>query len=305
MAKKTTRKQTDMDNIQIFVDTNMDITPEYAEANNLKLLKLAVLKNYDLLTTYTDTPINLNEYYNDMRDPKNHYNTAAIPPAGYEEAFVESLEEGKDILYLHFSGVCSTASINNVNLAIRELKKRFPKRKIYLVDTKQVCAGGMLIVQEVLKLVNNDSSLEEILDWCETEINKFALYFVVDDIKYMQRSGRVSKTSAVFGTILNIKPISRVKDDGIIEVYQKVRGEKAAAKQMLRYSIETADRQELIERGIVICDSGNEIMADYLEGLFKEEYGQDLMVTRTKINPVIGVHSGPGVFGVAFYANHR
>lgn len=305
MAKRAKQKQTDMSNIQIFVDTNMDITPEYAKENNLKLLKTTTFKNYDLLTAYTNTPINLNEYYNDMRDPKNHYTTAAIPPAGYEEAFAKSFEEGKDILYLHFSGSCSTAAMNNINLAIRELKRKFPKRKIYLVDTKQVCAGGRLIVQEVLKLVNNGNSLEEILNWCNTEIDKFALYFVVDDIKYMQRSGRVSKTSAVFGTILNIKPISRVKDDGVIEVYQKVRGERVSAKQMLRYSIETADRQELIERGIVICDSGNEVMADYLEGLFKEEYGQELVVIRTKINPVIGVHSGPGVFGVAFYANHR
>jgi DegV family protein with EDD domain len=298
-------KQTDMSNVQIFVDTNMDITPAYAEEYNLRLLRTTTFKNYDLLTAYTNTPIDLDEYYNDMRDPKNHYNTAAIPPLGYEEAFAESFKEGKDILYLHFSGPCSAAAMNNIDLAIRELKRRFPKRKIYLVDTKQVCAGGRLIVQEVIKLVNNGSSLEEILDWCNTEIDKFALYFVVDDIKYMQRSGRVSKTSAVFGTILNIKPISRVKDDGVIEVYQKVRGEKAAAKQMLRYSIETSDRQELIERGIVICDSGNEVMADYLEELFKEEYGQELIVIRTKINPVIGVHSGPGVFGVAFYANHR
>jgi DegV family protein with EDD domain len=305
MAKRVKQKQTNMDNIQIFVDTNMDITPEYAEENNLRLLRTTTFKNYDLLTAYTNTPINLNEYYNDMRDPKNHYNTAAIPPAGYEEAFAESFEEGKDILYLHFSGPCSSAATNNIRLAKIELEKRFPKRKLYLVDTKQVCAGGRLIVQEVIKLVNDGNSLEEILNWCKIEINKFALYFVVDDIKYMHRSGRVSKTSAVFGTILNIKPISRVKDDGIIEVYHKVRGEKVAAKQMLRYSIETADRQELIKRGIVICDSGNEVMADYLEELFKEEYGQELVVIRTKINPVIGVHSGPGVFGVAFYANHR
>lgn len=305
MTKRVKQKQTDMDNIQIFVDTNMDITPEYAEENNLRLLRTTTFKNYDLLTAYTNTPINLNEYYNDMRDPKNHYNTAAIPPLGYEEAFTEVFEEDKDILYLHFSGSCSSAAMNNIRLVKSELEKRFPKRKLYLVDTKQVCAGGRLIVQEVIKLVNNGSSLEEILDWCNTEIDKFALYFVVDDIKYMQRSGRVSKTSAVFGTILNIKPISRVKDDGVIEVYYKVRGEKVAAKQMLKYSIEIANRQELIKRGIVICDSGNEVMADYLEDLFKEEYGQDLVVIRTKINPVIGVHSGPGVFGVAFYANHR
>lgn len=298
-------KQTDTKNIQIFVDTNMDITPEYARDNNLKLLRTTTFKNYGLLTAYSNTPINLNDYYEEMRDPNNTYHTAAIPPAGYEEAFAESFEEGKDILYLHFSGPCSTTAMNNINLAICELKKRFPKRKLYLVDTKQVCAGGRLIVQEVIKLVNNGSSLEEILDWCNNEIDKFALYFVVDDIKYMQRSGRVSKTSAVFGTMLNIKPISRVKDDGVIEVYNKVRGERAAAKQLLRYSIETADSQKLIERGIVICDSGNDVMADYLEELFKEKYSQDLMVVRTKINPVIGVHSGPGVFGVAFYANHR
>lgn len=303
MARKV--KRTDMSNVQIFVDTSIDITPEYAKEHNLKLLRLAVFKNYDLLTAYTDTPRNLNDYYEEMRNSKNIYHTAAIPPIGYEEAFSDVFKEGKDILYLHFSGVCSTASENNVDFAIRELKKKFPKRKVYLVDTKQVCAGGRLIVQEVVKLVDNGSSLEEILNWCNTEINKFTLYFAVDDIKYMQRSGRVSKTSAAFGTILNIKPISRVKDDGVIEVYSKVRGERVAAKQMLRYSIETADRQELIERGIVICDSGNEIMADYLEDLFEEEYGQDLVVIRTKINPVIGVHSGPGAFGVAFYANHR
>lgn len=305
MAKTSKQKQTDMSNIQIFVDTNMDITPEYAEENNLMLLRTTAFKNLNLLTAYTNTPKDLNEYYNEMRDAKSVYNTAAIPPVGYEEAFKQAFENGKDVLYLHFSGACSSAAMNNINLAIRELKESFPKRKVYLVDTKQVSAGGRLIVQEVIKLVKNGSSLEEILNWCDTEINKFSLYFVVDDIKYMQRSGRVSKASAILGTILKIKPISRVKEDGVIEVYNKSRGEKVSAKQLLRYSIENASRDDLIKRGIVICDSGNDVMADFLERLFKEEYGDDLLVVRTKINPAIGVHSGPGAFGVAFYANHR
>lgn len=299
------QKQTSMNDVQIFVDTNMDITPEYAKENNLYLLQTTTFKNDELLTAYLNTPYNLDEYYEEMRESKNKYNTAAIPPAGYEEAFSKAFDEGKDILYLHFSGACSSAAMNNINIVKRDLEDKYPENKIYLVDTKQVCAGGRLIIDNILNLIKDGKSLEEILEWCELEIPHFALYFAVNDIQYMRRSGRVSKASATFGAMLNIKPIAKIKDDGIIEVFDKVKGDKASIRRMLKYAVETANKENLLKHGIVICDSGNNEMADMLEEAFKTEYGSNLNVVRTKINPVIGVHSGPGAYGVSFYANHR
>lgn len=304
MAKKIKQKQTDMKKVQLFVDTNMDITPEYADAIGVKLLKITAFVNDELVTAYEDN-MDLNEYYLKMRNPLNKYHTAAIPPAGYFSAFEESFKKNKDILYLHFSGECSSAAMNNICLAEKELKMHYPKRKLYLVDTKQVCAGGRLIVDQVVDLINQGKTLEEILSWCDEQIDHFALSFAVDDIKFMQRSGRVSKAGAVVGTLLNIKPISRMKDDGHIEVYEKVKGNRVAAKKMLQYSLNNSTKDLIDKYGIVICDSGNAAMASFLEIIFKEEYGDNLKVVRTRINPIIGVHSGPGAFGVAFYANHR
>lgn len=302
MVKK--RNRTTMDKVEIFVDTNMDITKEYADDNNLKLLWIPVFKNYQLLSR-ENIENNLDSYYEEMKNSNYKHSTSAIPPAEYEEVFSNVFDSGKDILYIHFSGVCSTATINNLNIVTKKLKRKYPKRKIYLVDTKQVSAGARLIVDNLLKFIKPESTIEDVLNWCNTEINHYSLYFVVDDIKYMQRSGRVSKTSAVFGTILNIKPISGVDIDGKISVISKIRGDRVAAKQILKYVLEKSTRENIIENGIVICDSGNEKMANYLDALFRDEYGNDLQVSRTKINHAIGVHSGPGAFGVAFYADHR
>ena len=99
MAKK--RNKTTMDKVQLFVDANMDITPEYADAIGAKLLKTTAFVNDKLVTAYENN-MDLNEYYLKMRDPSNKYHTAAIPPAGYFSAFEESFKEDKDILYLHF-----------------------------------------------------------------------------------------------------------------------------------------------------------------------------------------------------------
>ena len=299
------RKQTNMNNVQLFVDANMDITPEYANEINAILLKTTTFMNDKLLTAYENTPEDLNTYYKDMRSPSNSYHTAAIPPDGYKEAFENVFKQDKDILYLHFSGSCSSAAMNNIYIASKELKKQFPKRKLYLVDTSQISAGGRLVTDVIVDLIKNGYMLEQILEWCEKEIKHFALCFAVDDIKFMQRSGRVSKVNAFFGALLNIKPLARMLDDGKIEVFQKVKGEKNSAKHILKYAMENSNRDLIRKYGVVIGDSDNDKMADFLELLFKREYGDDLKVVRTKINPIIGVHSGPGAYGVAFYAYQR
>ena len=288
---------------QLFTDTNTDITPEIAAENGYKLISMPyTLKGGVDVYPYVDfEEFDYGSFYDDLRDgfiPK----TFALAPQAYIEYFEPTLKEGKDILYVHFSSAMS-GTFNAMNLAWQTLKEKYPERKLYTIDTKAVSIGSYAIAMEVAKMAKNGYSPEEIVAWSDKEVDKFAVYFYADDLKFFAKSGRVSNFSAAMGGMLGIRPIISINSDGIMNSIAKAKGRRGALKAIFDY-VDTL-QDDIKKYRVVIGHADAYDLALELQTKLKEKYGKDLKTEIMVVNPTIGGHCGPDTVGVCFHAIHR
>ena len=183
------------------------------------------------------------------------------------------------------------------------MKEKYPDRKIYKIDTKGISILSYIIVKEISALHTSGKSIEEILKWAEEEVDKFAIYFYVDDLKFFQRSGRVSGFSAFMGNILGIHPIIHVSSEGKMEAISKGKGKIGTLRKILTYIDEL--QEDIKEHKVIIAHTDAEDIAITLLEIMKEKYGNDLDIEIVVVNPTIGSHCGPDCVGVTFHAKHR
>jgi DegV family protein with EDD domain len=196
-----------------------------------------------------------------------------------------------------------SGTFNAMEIAIKELAKKYPERKVYTVDTKAITIGSYNIVKEIGKLSKNGATVQEILDWAKVEVDKFAVYFYADDLKFFARSGRVSGIASFMGSILGIRPILTMTSEGKMTSISKATGKKATIRKILEY-VDTL--QEDIKNHTVVIGHADAIdLAKELEKTLKEKYGEDLDTEIVVVNPTAGSHCGPDTVGVSFYAKHR
>ena len=288
---------------QLFTDTDNDVTPEIAKEFGYKLISMpyTITEGNDVYPYEDFEVFDYKTFYNTLREgalPK----TFALSPTKYIEYFEPTFKEGKDILYVHFSAAMS-GTFNAMNLALEELKEKYPERKFYALDTRAITICSLNIVKEIGEMSKNGASVEDILKWSETEMDKFAVYFYADDLKFFARSGRVSGFSATMGGILGIRPIIRINSEGIMGSVAKAKGRKGAQKAILEY---VATLQENIkDHRVIIGHADAEDLALELERKLKERYGEDLRTEIVLVNPTAGCHCGPDTVGVSFHAKHR
>lgn len=288
---------------QLFTDSDTDFTPELANEYGYKLISMPYSeKEGEEVYPYVDfKEFDYKKFYDALRGgviPK----TFALSPAKYVEYFEPTLKEGKDVLYVHFSKVMS-GTFNAMELAVKELSQKYPERKIFTVDTKAITIGSYNIVKEIGKLAKNGASVQEILDWAKVEVDKFAVYFYADDLKFFARSGRVSGIASFMGSILGIRPILTMNSEGKMTSIAKATGKKATIRKILEY-VDTL--QEDIKSHTVVIGHADAIdLAKELEKTLKEKYGEDLNTEIVVVNPTAGSHCGPDTVGVSFYAKHR
>ncbi|MBR3864579.1 MAG: DegV family protein [Clostridia bacterium] len=287
---------------QLFIDTDTDFTPEIAKEYGYKLISMPYSLNDKDVYPYVDfKQYDYASYYNELRNgviPK----TFALSPQKYIEHFEPVLKEGKDILYVHFSSAMS-GTFNAMNLAWKELKQKYPERQLCTVDTKGVSICSYNIAIEVAKMAKRGDSMQDILAWAEKEVDKFAVYFYADDLKFFARSGRVSGLSAVMGGILGIRPIININTNGVMNSISKAKGRRGALRAVMQY---VSDLQDDIKNYYVVIGHADAYeLAVELENKLKESYGKDLKTIITVVNPTIGAHCGPDTVGVCFHAKHR
>ena len=288
---------------QLFTDTDTDITPKIAEEYGFKLISMPYSESEgkDVYPYEDFKEFDYKTFYNTLRNgvlPK----TYALSPTKYAEYFEPTLKEGKDILYVHFSAAMS-GTFNAMNLAWQELQEKYPERKLYTIDTKGITILSYNIVKEIGDLAKGGASAKEIMAWAETELDKFAVYFYADDLKFFARSGRVSNFSATMGGILGIRPIIRINSEGVMGSVAKAKGRKGAQKTILEY---VNNLQEDIKKHRVIIGHADALdLAIELERKLKERYGEDLNTEIVVVNPTAGSHCGPDTVGVCFHAKHR
>lgn len=243
----------------------------------------------------------LKSFYTMMREGK--VITTSLPNLDNAEKLMRSqLEEGYDILYLGFSsGLSGTYAA--VRLLMDQLAAEFPDRKLMAVDTLAASGGQGLLVWHACKHAQAGETIEQVCEWVEDNKLHMAHWFTVDDLMFLFRGGRVSRTSAWAGTILNIKPVMHVNDEGHLIPLEKVRGRKKSLDALVDHMGQTGN-QPLSEQMIFITHGDCIEDAEYVESKIRERFGvKDVMINY--IDPVIGAHSGPGTMAVFFLASER
>lgn len=279
----------------LFTDTDCEM--DYKTADELKLsvigMPYTVLGKEHIYDYGRNT--NIKEFYDEMRGGEIA-TTSALNTEDYLNYFTPVFERGEDILYIHFSSELS-GTFNYMQTAINILKEKFPERKITCFDTKNISIGAGIQVIEAAKLHNSGASDEEVLKFLNEFTNKVAVYFYVDSLKYLKRGGRISASSAVVGTVLNIKPILTVTSDGKLEKMNAVMGTQKA----INFLFDKFNKQYLEDDkySIYIIDADNKATGDKLEEKIKAT-GKKVNIVRLSVGPVVGAHCGPGTIGLIF-----
>lgn len=218
-----------------------------------------------------------------------------------DKTILPVLEEGFDVLVLAFSSGLSGTYQNIVNSA-EDYKEMFPERKIIVVDTLCASMGQGLLVSKAIKMKNEGKSLEEVAEWVEDNKQSICQIFTLDDLFFLKRGGRLSGTSAVVGSLMNIKPLMHVAPDGKLYVTGKARGRKAAMKHLIDSVGEKGIDAQNQEIFIVHGDCEEE--ARFIGEEVKRLYGVKEVVYNC-LDPVIASHAGPGTLAIFFVGKER
>ena len=285
----------------LFADSDCDVTPVDAEKYGFRLISMPYSIDEKEVYPYEDfKEFKDHEFYEVLRGgvvPK----TSAISPIKYASYFEPVLKEGKDVLYVHFSKEMS-GTFNAMNLAIEDLKEKYPDRTIYTLDTKAITVLARNIVLEIAELYAKGASIDEIYKWAEKEVNHFAVYFYADDLKFFSKSGRVSNFAAFMGGMINLKPIIYINDEGQMIAGSKGLGRITTMKKIV--NIVKSLEDGIKDHRVIIAHCDNMELATKMAELLQEELGE-LPIEFVPVNPTAGSHCGPDSIGVSFHAKHR
>ncbi|MFR8310642.1 MAG: DegV family protein [Negativibacillus sp.] len=284
----------------ISTDTSCDFPYEYVQQHQLPLVTLFYSIDDVMGPDGSPTLENLKSFYNKMRQgAPTKTQQASIEDT--EKLFRTILSKGVDLLHIAFSsGLSGTA--NAARLAAETLKEEFPDRKIMVVDSLCASMGQGLLVDSAIRMKEAGKSIEEVAQWLEENIPHLCHLFTVEDLKYLQRGGRISKTTALVGTMIGIKPVLHVDDAGHLIPMEKVRGRKASLDALVAHmekdAVDPASQTVFISHGDCRAD------AEYVADLVREKFGtQDIRIH--SIGPVIGSHSGPGTVALFYLGRTR
>ena len=278
-----------------FTDTDCEMSYKDAEELGIQIIKMPyILKGEEQYYDF-GKETDIDAFYKDMRDGEV-VSTAALNTNDYINYFEPVFAAGEDILYVHFSSNLS-CTFNSMNEAVRMLKEKYPERKFTSFDTRNICLGAGIQVIEACKLHNAGASDEEVVEFLKNFSEKVAIYFYVENLKYLRRGGRISAASAVMGTLLNIKPILTVTNEGKLEKLTTVKGNKKA----IDFLYEKFNKEYLNDDkyDIYVLDADNKAAGDELAEKIRTS-GKNVSIRRLDVGPVIGAHSGPGTVGCIF-----
>jgi DegV family protein with EDD domain len=284
----------------IVTDSTCDLSPEMIERYNLKIATLSVLLDGKVYKNYPDErEITNKELYAAMR-AKKLPTTSAVNPEDFEKIFRPELEAGRDILYVGFSSAMSCTYNSGCTVAA-ELREEFPEAKILTVDSLAATFSlGLLAVMAAMKK-EEGATIEETAEYVEENVPNMAHAFTVDDLFHIMRGGRVSRSTAFIGSILSIKPILRVGNNGLIESAGKARGTKKAFQFLLEQIRDNLTDPTL---PFFVGHGDNEETANEFAEMLKRELGlTDVHVCC--LGPVCGCHGGPGLVGAFYHGKTR
>ena len=243
------------------------------------------------------------EVYRRMRSGER-LTTSMINQYIYTEFFEGLMKSGQDVIFLDMSEKMSV-SFANAKAAAEDVRERYPEQQLYLMDTRCISGGLGLLVTHMQALKEAGKSFDEVVAWGEENKLKIAHRFTVDDLNYLKAGGRVSNSSALVGTLLNIKPVLYVPDGGTLDVTKKVRGRKAALKEILSGVLNDLSRIDCTGHDMHILHADCLEDAEYIRDEVKKAHPEFGEITITSLGVVIGAHCGPGLLTVFYLADSR
>ena len=285
----------------IITDSTCDMPQEMADELGLAILPIRVSMEDKEYAHYLDgRELGFHEFYEKLR--------AGVPAktsAANQEDFLSLMEPalaaGRDVLYIGFSsGLSSTYNVGVMTAA--QLAEKYPERKVYTVDSLSASFGEGILVYHAVQQKLAGKSIDEVRAFVEENRLHLCHWFTVDDLQHLKRGGRVSAAAAVFGTMLNIKPVLHVDDEGHLIPVGKVQGRTTSIKALLKKMQETAI--DPAEQVVFISHGDCEKDAEKLAAMVRESIGPKEIILNP-IGPVIGAHSGPGTAALFFLGTKR
>jgi len=281
--------------IKILSDSGCDLPKEIIEEYNIDILPIIV--NKDDKEYLDGVTIQAKEVYDGMRRGEV-FKTAQIPPHAFKDKFLEYAKNGETVIYLAFSSGLS--GTYQTALFVKEsILEQYPDFDLEIIDTKAASGGFGLIVYHIARMAKEGKSKEEILEAIEFYKDNIQHIFTVDDMEYLFRGGRVTRTQAFLGGLLSIKPVLTVVDGKLVPL-EKARGKNKVFKIMLDLMRERAKEANLKEQLICITHGDDLEGAMKFKELIKEEFGSESFLINM-IGAAIGAHSGPGTLSIFFF----
>ena len=282
----------------ITVNSTVDTGKEWLEERNVPVIPLKYTIDGQ---EYTDMyGLSDKEFFQKLREGKMSV-TSQINPEEAKEMLEPYVKEGKDVLHLAFPSALS-GTCNSMKIAAEELQEEYPEAKVIVVDTLCACMGEAMLLYYALKQKEAGKTIEEVAQWAEENKLHVCHNVTVDDLFHLHRGGRVSKTAAVLGTMVKVKPIIHMDDNGALQVIGKERGRKKSLHKIVDMAVE---RSKGWDNEIIMITHGDCLEdAEYVAKLVREKMGVENVFIHN-IGTVIGSHTGPGVVATFCMGNKR
>lgn len=287
----------------LYTDSDCDITPESAKRLGYKtIISMPFSIDGENYYPYKDmADFDLQSFYKKLYDgvmPK----TSSINVEEYKEYFEKEFAQGNDIFYIHFSEAMSM-TFQNMRQAYKELKEKYPERKLYEADTKGITIISYALLEEAAAEYKKGLSAEELMKWFNENVDKWAMYLFADNLQFFKRSGRVSGLTATMGTLLGIRPLIWITPEGKMESFGTARGRQKAINTLVDKVVELGDDLEnhKIFIGHTMADECVQLTVEAL----REKLGDKITIEQIVTNPTAGSHCGPNSMGIAFHAKHK
>lgn len=292
------QEDTEMRDYMITVNSTVDLPKEWLEERNVPVVPLRYTIDGE---TYTDMGgLSAKEFFAKLREGKMSV-TSQVNPEEAVDILEPYVKEGKDVLHLGFSSGLS-GTLNSMRIAGQILAEKYPEAKVVVIDTLCACLGEGLLLYKALQEKAKGKTIDEVAQWVEENKLHICHDVTVDDLNHLHRGGRVSKTTAVLGTLVQIKPIIHMDNNGKLQVIGKERGRKKSLNKIVDMAVEQSKGWD---NDIIMITHGDCIEdAEYVAKLVREKIGIDNILINN-IGTVIGSHTGPGVVAVFCMGNKR
>ena len=280
--------------VRIFTDTAANLPMKILEELDIKTVPLT----YEVDGVEPDYSIDFNgpAFYEAMRKGAE-VKTSMVNPQTAAQAIEQCLERGEDVLYLGISGGIS-GSCWGLDLQCKELAEKYGQGRVCVVNTRGASLGEGLVVIETARLAKEGGTLSKLEAFARSRCAKMQQFFVVDDLKYLHKGGRISGSARLAGTLLQIKPILRGDEEGKIVIYEKVRGKRKALEALANIYAQSVDD---LSAPIGIAHADAPADALHLQSLLRDK-GATGEIVHVCYEPVTGAHVGPGTVAMFFYS---